>query len=153
MEQPLPRVAPFEREADLLAAIGVERSELPVEVYDNGLQHVYVCLRSEEEVAALQPDLSRIADLGEILGVNCIAGSGTHWKTRMFIPGGGIAEDPATGSAAGPLALHLARHAGSRSGTRSRSRRAPRSSGPRRSMRESTARRIRSSASRSAARR
>ena len=28
----------------------------------------------------------------------------------MFMPGGAIAEDPATGSAAGPLALHLARH-------------------------------------------
>jgi trans-2,3-dihydro-3-hydroxyanthranilate isomerase len=28
----------------------------------------------------------------------------------MFAPGGGVAEDPATGSAAGPLALHLARH-------------------------------------------
>ena len=110
MEQPLPTVAPFEREAELLAAVGVERSELPVEVYDNGLQHVYVCLRSEEEVAALKPDLSSIADLGEVLGVNCFAGAGSRWKTRMFIPGGGISEDPATGSAAGPLALHLARH-------------------------------------------
>ena len=28
----------------------------------------------------------------------------------MFAPGGGISEDPATGSAAGPLAVHLARH-------------------------------------------
>jgi trans-2,3-dihydro-3-hydroxyanthranilate isomerase len=28
----------------------------------------------------------------------------------MFGPGLGVAEDPATGSAAGPLALHLARH-------------------------------------------
>ena len=28
----------------------------------------------------------------------------------MFAPAGGVAEDPATGSAAGPLALHLARH-------------------------------------------
>jgi len=110
MEQPLPTVATFEREAELLAAVGVERSELPVEVYDNGLQHVYVCLRSEEEVAALKPDLSSIADLGEVLGVNCFAGAGSRWKTRMFIPGGGISEDPATGSAAGPLALHLARH-------------------------------------------
>jgi len=110
MEQPLPAVAPFEREAELLAAVGVGRSELPVEVYDNGLQHVYVCLRSEEEVAALEPDLSSIADLGEVLGVNCFAGAGSRWKTRMFIPGGGISEDPATGSAAGPLALHLARH-------------------------------------------
>ncbi len=110
MEQPIPTVEPFTREAELLGAIGVERSELPVEVYDNGLQHVYVCLGSEDEVAALRPDLSRIADLSEVLGVNCIAGSGLRWKTRMFIPGGGISEDPATGSAAGPLALHLARH-------------------------------------------
>jgi trans-2,3-dihydro-3-hydroxyanthranilate isomerase len=29
----------------------------------------------------------------------------------MFAPGSGAAEDPATGSAAGPLAIHLARHA------------------------------------------
>ncbi len=28
----------------------------------------------------------------------------------MFAPGLGVAEDPATGSAAGPLAVHLARH-------------------------------------------
>ena len=28
----------------------------------------------------------------------------------MFAPGAGVAEDPATGSAAGPLAVHLARH-------------------------------------------
>ena len=110
MEQPIPTVEPFAREEELLAAVGVERSELPVEVYDNGLQHVYVCLGSEDEVAALRPDISRIADLSEILGVNCIAGSGLSWKTRMFIPGGGVSEDPATGSAAGPLALHLARH-------------------------------------------
>jgi trans-2,3-dihydro-3-hydroxyanthranilate isomerase len=110
MDQPIPTIEPFDREEELLAAIGVERSELPVEVYDNGLQHVYVCLGSEDEVAAVRPDLSRIADLSEVLGVNCIAGSGLRWKTRMFIPGGGVSEDPATGSAAGPLALHLARH-------------------------------------------
>src|SRR5204862_543125 len=35
---------------------------------------------------------------------------GPRWKTRMFGPGLGVAEDPATGSAAGPLAVHLARH-------------------------------------------
>jgi trans-2,3-dihydro-3-hydroxyanthranilate isomerase len=28
----------------------------------------------------------------------------------MFAPAAGVPEDPATGSAAGPLALHLARH-------------------------------------------
>jgi trans-2,3-dihydro-3-hydroxyanthranilate isomerase len=110
MEQPIPTVTPFEREQELLAALRLERSELPVELYDNGLQHVYVTLGSEEEVAALRPDFSGLGDFGEELGVNTIAGSGTRWKTRMFMPASGIAEDPATGSAAGPLALHLARH-------------------------------------------
>ena len=33
-----------------------------------------------------------------------------RFKTRMFAPALGVREDPATGSAAGPLALHLARH-------------------------------------------
>jgi trans-2,3-dihydro-3-hydroxyanthranilate isomerase len=42
--------------------------------------------------------------------VSCFAGRGRSWKTRMFYPSAGIPEDPATGSAAGPLAIHLARH-------------------------------------------
>jgi trans-2,3-dihydro-3-hydroxyanthranilate isomerase len=109
MEQPLPTITPFDRADELLAAVGVERSELPVELYDNGVPHVYVALASEDEVAALRPDLQRLLQLGAI-GVNCFAGSGTRWKTRMFAPGHGVSEDPATGSAAGPLALHLARH-------------------------------------------
>ena len=110
MEQPLPRVEPYENEAELLDALGVERSELPVEVYDNGLRHVYVALPSEDDVAAVKPDLARLAELPAVLGINTFAGSGLHWKTRMFAPGDGVPEDPATGSAAGPLALHLARH-------------------------------------------
>jgi trans-2,3-dihydro-3-hydroxyanthranilate isomerase len=110
MEQPVPTVEPYADEDGLLAALGVARSELPVEVYDNGLHHVFVTLGSAEEVAALKPDLGRLADDDELLGVNTIAGSGARWKTRMFVPGGAIAEDPATGSAAGPLALHVARH-------------------------------------------
>jgi trans-2,3-dihydro-3-hydroxyanthranilate isomerase len=110
MEQPIPTIKPLAEEAEVLAALGVERSELPVEVYDNGLQHAFVTFRSEEEVAALKPDLARLERLGEVLGINTIAGSGTRWKTRMFIPAGGVAEDPATGSAAGPLCLHLCRH-------------------------------------------
>jgi trans-2,3-dihydro-3-hydroxyanthranilate isomerase len=110
MEQPLPTVRPYEADAELLSAIGVERSELPVELYDNGVPHVYVCLGSEDEVARLRPDLDRLSGLSDVVGVNCFAGSGSRWKTRMFAPSSGVAEDPATGSAAGPLALHLARH-------------------------------------------
>ena len=110
MEQPVPTWEPFADEAALLAALGVERSELPVEAYDNGVHHVYVALGSEDEVAALQPDVGALSRLRGVMGTNCFAGSGTRWKTRMFAPGGGVAEDPATGSAAGPLAVHLARH-------------------------------------------
>jgi trans-2,3-dihydro-3-hydroxyanthranilate isomerase len=110
MSQPLPTIEPYAEEAELLAALGVERSELPVELYDNGIQHVYVGLGSEQEVASLSPDLGRLAELPAVIGINCFAGSGANWKTRMFAPGDGVPEDPATGSAAGPLALHLARH-------------------------------------------
>ena len=42
--------------------------------------------------------------------MSCFAGAGDRFKTRMFGPGVGVAEDPATGSAAGPLVAHLARH-------------------------------------------
>jgi trans-2,3-dihydro-3-hydroxyanthranilate isomerase len=110
MEQPVPSWEPYPDEAALLAALGVERSELPVEAYDNGVHHVYVALGTEDQVAALQPDLSALSRLRGVMGTNCFAGSGKRWKTRMFAPGGGVPEDPATGSAAGPLAVHLARH-------------------------------------------
>jgi trans-2,3-dihydro-3-hydroxyanthranilate isomerase len=110
MEQPLPTWEPYPEEAALLSALGVARSELPVELYDNGARHVYVALASEKEVAALRPDLAALADLPAVLGINFFAGEGSRWKTRMFAPAGGVAEDPATGSAAGPLAVHLARH-------------------------------------------
>jgi trans-2,3-dihydro-3-hydroxyanthranilate isomerase len=110
MRQPIPTWQPFEREPELLAALGVARSALPVDAYVNGPRHVYVALESEDAVAALSPDLRALGALGE-LGVSCVAGSGARWKSRMFAPGLGVAEDPATGSAAGPLAVHLARHA------------------------------------------
>lgn len=109
MAQPIPTWEPYPGAEELFAMLGVEGSELPVEVYDNGLRHVYVTLPSEDAVAALRPDFSRM-DPSEILGVNCIAGSGTRWKTRMFAPTAGVWEDPATGSAAGPLCLHVCRH-------------------------------------------
>lgn len=108
MQQPLPRIESFP-EQPLLSAVGVKRSELPVELYDNGVRHVYVALAAREDVARLQPDLGALAKVGDV-GVNCFAGDGSRWKTRMFSPAFGVHEDPATGSAAGPLAVHLARH-------------------------------------------
>lgn len=110
MAQPLPQVGPFPgEEAELFAALGVAGSQLPVECYRNGPSTVYVALGEEAAVAALAPNHQALAALGPY-NVSCFAGSGRRFKTRMFAPAMGVTEDPATGSAAGPLALHLARH-------------------------------------------
>jgi trans-2,3-dihydro-3-hydroxyanthranilate isomerase len=109
MQQRIPDWRPYEQERELLSALGVESSGLPVEAYANGPLHVYVELESEEAVAGLRPDLTSLGALGDV-AANCFAGAGQDWKTRMFAPGAGVLEDPATGSAAGPLAIHLARH-------------------------------------------
>ncbi len=109
MSQPVPRWETYADEAEALAALGLERSGLPVEKYDNGPQFVPVMLDSEQAVAELDPDMARLKKLGT-LGFMAFAGEGARWKTRMFGPGLGVAEDPATGSAAGPLGVHLLRH-------------------------------------------
>ncbi len=111
MHQPVPEWSPFEAQRELLAALGVDRSGLPVEVYDNGPRHTYVELPDEDAVAGVAPDMPALAALGAI-GVSCftVLDGAARVKTRMFGPGMGVTEDPATGSAAGPLAVHLARH-------------------------------------------
>lgn len=108
MRQPVPSIELLARADELLETLGVE-SELPVEQYDLGPQHAMVALGSADEVAALRPDFARLAEIADH-GVSCFAGSNGHWKLRMFAPRFGVNEDPATGSAAGPLALHLSRH-------------------------------------------
>jgi trans-2,3-dihydro-3-hydroxyanthranilate isomerase len=108
MQQQIPHAEPFDRQRELLQALGAESSLLPVELYRNGPPHVYVRLPSPEAVAALTPDMAALKDLD--IAANCFAGQRRSWKTRMFYPAAGIPEDPATGSAAGPLAVHLVRH-------------------------------------------
>ena len=110
MVQPVPRIEPFPEPAPLLRALGVERAALPVELYDNGPRHVFVGLVNEAEVAALRPDFQALARLLPRGTTNCFAAAGLRVKMRAFAPGAGVSEDPATGSAAGPLACHLARH-------------------------------------------
>jgi trans-2,3-dihydro-3-hydroxyanthranilate isomerase len=109
MTQPVPAIEPFDRRDELLAALGAEATDLPLELYRQGPGHVMVELRSAADVAALRPDMGALAQvLTE--GTDCFARDGSRWKSRVFVPGAGVDEDPATGSAAGPLALHLARH-------------------------------------------
>lgn len=109
MQQVVPTWKDYSETEELLAALGLPGSELPILEYDNGAHHVYVIVDSPERVANLRPDLGRIGRLAKA-GINVSAGNGLDWKTRMFAPYAGVPEDPATGSAAGPLAVHLVRH-------------------------------------------
>ena len=102
---PMPRIEQVDDPERVLRAVGAARSLLPVELYDNGAQHVVVTPEGDE-LATLRPDREAIAELG-VTGVNCVAAVGEGWRNRMFWANG---EDPATGSAAGPIACHLARH-------------------------------------------
>ncbi|WP_329015573.1 PhzF family phenazine biosynthesis isomerase [Streptomyces sp. NBC_00690] len=109
MRQPVPWWKPFDRTDELLHALDLGASTLPVEIYVNGPRHVLVGLDSVDALSQVNPDhraLSYFADLA----VNCYAGSGGAWRNRMFSPSYGVVEDAATGSAAGPIAIHLARH-------------------------------------------
>jgi trans-2,3-dihydro-3-hydroxyanthranilate isomerase len=109
MRQPPVTAETYEQAAELLELLGVEQSGLPVELYRQGPGHVFVELDSPEAVAAQRPDLTALEGLSPY-GTACFAPDGEHWKARVFVPAHGVGEDPATGSAAGPLALHLARH-------------------------------------------
>ena len=139
----------YERADELLGVLGVE-SELPVDWYDLGPTHVYVALRTPEEVAALRPDFQALLEFDA--GVNCFAPlGGNRFKTRMFAPcarrargsGDGLGRGAARGASPASRS-HVIR------ATRSRSSRVSRSSGRRACSRARRERRRRSSASRSA---
>ncbi len=91
---------------------------LPVQVVSCGLQYVLVPLRDREAVDRAVTDgaaMRRLAvvsgcDHGVFLFAMLPAGSDGTVYSRMFAPGAGVAEDPATGSASGPLGSYLVRH-------------------------------------------
>ncbi len=107
MTQPVPKWRSYERADELLGILGVE-SEVPVDWYDLGPSFVYVALRTADEVAALRPNFQELMQFES--GIYCFAPHEGGWKSRMFAPSSGVHEDPATGSAAGPLAVHLLRY-------------------------------------------
>ncbi len=114
MVQPVPTVEPVdavELEA-LLAALGGVEPSVPVARYDNGVEHVVVVVGGADKVDAvlsLVPNFGPLAAAAGRAGTSVVAGAGDRWTSRMFAPGLGVNEDPATGSAAGPIAAHLCR--------------------------------------------
>lgn len=109
MGHPIPTWAPYEHAGELLAALGVADSTVPVEVYRNGPRHVFVGMADVPALSALNPDHRALAAFPD-MAANCFAGAGNRWRNRMFSPAYGVVEHAATGSAAGSLAVHLARH-------------------------------------------
>ena len=109
MIQPNPSIETFADAEALTDALGSTPPALPIELYDNGPRHVLVALDSLENLRSLRPNLSGVARIHG--GSVCVfARRPGGFEARVFVPGLGVPEDPATGSAAGPLALHAVRH-------------------------------------------
>lgn len=110
MSQPIPDWGPYDRTEQLLDALGAAGATgiLPVEWYRNGPLNVYVEIQGGDALAALAPDMQKLGRLP--VNCSCFTQAPHGWTTRMFAPALAVPEDPATGSAAGPLAVHLARH-------------------------------------------
>ncbi|MFL5767011.1 MAG: PhzF family phenazine biosynthesis protein [Actinomycetota bacterium] len=87
-------------------------SELPAQVVSTGLSHLIVPARDEAAVAAAERNPPALQKLLEVAGTDAIylfaSDSDGSAKARMFDVTRGIGEDPATGSAAGPLGAYLA---------------------------------------------
>lgn len=124
MTQPGPAFGPALTDRSALArAIGVSEADLvpglPVQYVSCGVPYVLVPLVSRAAVDAVTVDrhafarCCREAGLDETPGFFFSTGPGSPEGTtysRMIAPGLGIAEDPATGSAAGPLGSYLLHH-------------------------------------------
>ncbi|HEX7548043.1 MAG TPA: PhzF family phenazine biosynthesis protein [Candidatus Methylomirabilis sp.] len=93
------------------------RAKLPIQVVSTGLEHLMVPLPDLKSMAALRPNLSALdvvlrkcGALGCFVFTLATTSSDPFAHARMFAPGAGVPEDPATGSAAGPLGAYLAVH-------------------------------------------
>ena len=126
--------APASPPADILRAVGVdarafERTGLPIEEVSCGVPFMFVPLDSRGAVDRAEPDMATMRRLtsafpGAHIGVFVFSTEPVDPDvtaySRMFAPGFGVAEDPATGGASGPLGAYLVRHGivtGDRRGT------------------------------------
>ena len=123
MTQGAPQFGPVIRDLDPVAnALGLDpmvlaRAKLLLQVVSTGLEHLMVPLPDLETVSSLRPNLAALdVVLRKCGALGCYVFTLTPSSgdalvhARMFAPGAGIVEDPATGSAAGPLGAYLAVH-------------------------------------------
>ena len=122
MDQRLPEVREPVVPAELVArAAGVDlaafqRTGWPMQEISCGVPYILLPLATRQNVDAAIPDLSALAQLKSAFsaghtGIYVFSteptGDDVTAYSRMFAPGIGIAEDPATGSACGPLGCYL----------------------------------------------
>ncbi|MET0647145.1 MAG: PhzF family phenazine biosynthesis protein [Pyrinomonadaceae bacterium] len=123
MSQPLPTFGPRLTDTTAVAAmisLGVEDldSSLPVEVVSCGVPFLFVPLRSLDAARRARPRADLIERAAEEHGfppevfvfTREVESASSTVHSRMFAPGFGITEDPATGGASGPLGCYLVRH-------------------------------------------
>jgi len=111
MEQPLPTFEPVADRDAVAASLLLEAADLepglPIEIGSSGNRFMFVAVKTLDAVKRAAPrGLSEAAYIFTTQTVE--AGSTVH--ARMYAPWQGIAEDPATGSANGPLGAYLVRH-------------------------------------------
>ena len=80
----------------LIAALGIEGA---VETLWHEHRYALIVLENAEQVRALDPDFRALAADGDLLTIATAPGDKTDIVSRAFAPGGGIDEDPVTGSA------------------------------------------------------
>lgn len=84
---------------DAVALIGGR----PVETWWRDGGYLLLVYATEAEVRGLRPDFAALAALGDILHIatarGTAHGTGSDIVSRAFVPGGGVDEDPVTGSA------------------------------------------------------
>ncbi len=111
MEQPLPAFEPVSDRAAVAASLSLAADDLevslPIEIGSSGNRFMFVAVKSLDAVKRASPrGLTEAAYIFTTMTVE--PGSTIHG--RMYAPWQGIAEDPATGSAIGPLGAYLVRH-------------------------------------------
>ncbi len=106
---------------DILAALGLAPADLddecPVQIVSTGHSKVLVGIRDRDKLNSLRPNLGRLAQLSGDIGCNGyfvfvldLTAADAQAHGRMFAPAIGIAEDPVTGNANGPLGAYLVQH-------------------------------------------
>lgn len=116
MEQLAPTYIDFDTSRETIAhALGIRVDAFDkVDIVHTGNAFMIVQCNHKRDVASIKPDLPLIQQLSEehdLIGFYVFTSEteikGRHASTRMFAPRYGIAEESATGMAAGPLACFL----------------------------------------------